>query len=117
MVAQARVLGGNFGIAASAAILALKEQIGLSGLIPASQLSSLDFASLDLVQFEAFQKAYLDAFKESLRVASLVSAIAFLFALGSFRKNPPTLEQRGKDQLSTEAKRTKATPNRRGNGD
>ncbi len=71
-------------------------------------MATLDLSLLDSAQTEAVRVAYSDAFSKTLRVAAIVSAISVLFALSSFRKNPPTLAERSQQQLTGEIARRRA---------
>lgn len=105
IVAQARVLGGSFGIAASTAILGVFESRELVGIVAPSQLAALNFASLDATQAHAVRVAYAHAFNHTLRVCTILSGISILAALLAWQKNPPTLAERTEMQVKVETER------------
>jgi hypothetical protein len=107
MVAQARVLGGSFGIAASTAILGLFESRELADIISPSQLSALNFGSLNTAQAQSVRQTYAHAFNHTLRVCTIMSGISILCALLAWQKNPPTLAERTEQQLKVEIERQK----------
>jgi hypothetical protein len=108
IVAQARVLGGSFGIAASTAILGVFESRELFGIVPSSQLAALNFSSLDEFQAAAVRTSYAHAFNHTLRISTILSAISILAALLAYQKNPPTLAERTEQQLKVEIERQTA---------
>jgi hypothetical protein len=92
IVAQVRVFGGSLGIAASSAILGvtLKQQVGRS--VTPQQLSSLGGGNANVTpgQLAVVRKAYSDAFREDMRVCTIIAAIALLWALGTYNHKCPT---------------------------
>lgn len=108
IVAQARLLGGSLGIAASSAILGVNQRRLLTGLISQSELASLQTSaeSFSPQQLQALRLAYSDAFRETMQVCTAVSGLAMLVALSSFRRKPLwTVQQRRKEQAEEEEKR------------
>ena len=108
IVAQARVLGGSFGIAASTAILGVIESRELLGNLSPTQLASLDLSGLSVTQADAVRKAYAHAFNHTFRVATILSGISIVLALLSYQKNPPTLAERTQQQVAVETARQMA---------
>jgi len=105
IVAQARVLGGSFGIAASTAILRVIEARELRSVLSPSQLAALDLSTLNTAQSHAVRQAYAHAFNHTLRISTVLSGISILFALLSYQKNPPTLAERSQQQVAAETAR------------
>ena len=112
IIAQVRVFGGSIGIAASTAILGIKQRQRLleTGIITPSQLQSLREAMSRLTpeNLHAVKQAYTDAFDETLVVCAILSGIALLVTIGCWRKNPISMPERRKQQMEAEALRQKA---------
>ncbi|KUJ13197.1 MFS multidrug transporter-like protein [Mollisia scopiformis] len=114
IVAQARVLGGSFGIAASTAILGVIKGRELFGIVSPAQLVALNFSTLDSTQAHAVRLAYAHAFRHTLRVSTILSGISIVFAFSSFQKEPPTLAERAEQQIQFETARQMAKHRQRG---
>jgi hypothetical protein len=111
IVAQNRILGGSIGIAASTAILAATQQrqLIIPGIISASQLASLQASASAFTasQIEAVRQAYSDAFSEDMRLCAIIAGICILVTLGTFRRNPPNMQEMRRRQVEEEEKRLK----------
>jgi hypothetical protein len=111
IVAQNRILGGSIGIAASTAILATTQQRQLitPGIISASQLASLQASASTFTasQIEAVRQAYSDAFSEDMRLCAIIAGICILVTLGTFRRNPPNMQEMRRRQVEEEEERLK----------
>ncbi|MCJ1399791.1 hypothetical protein MMC11_002994 [Xylographa trunciseda] len=96
IVAQVRILGGSIGIAASTAILGVKERTELTGVVSQSQLASLQAAARTLspAQLEAVRQAYSDAFGETLEVCAIVMGICVVVTLGIFQRHPMSTDEK-----------------------
>lgn len=107
IVAQVRILGGSIGIAASTAILGVKEFQQLTGIVTESQLASLRDSekTLSPSQLYAVRKAYSDAFNEDMRVCAIVAGICVLLTLGTFQRNPIDIQTRREQQVVEEENR------------
>ncbi|KAL5323742.1 hypothetical protein ACEPPN_008283 [Leptodophora sp. 'Broadleaf-Isolate-01'] len=101
IIAQARVLGGSIGIAASTAILSTMQHRYLSALLTPSQLSTLESSSHTLTETQllAVRKAYSTAFSESMKVCAAVSGACVLATLITFRKKPMVIMERRGEQV------------------
>ena len=112
IVAQARVLGGSIGIAASTAILGVMEYDQLPGVVSESQLASLQTSEQELspAQLHAIRQAYSDAFNEDMRVCAIVAGICVLLTIGTFQRNPLDIPERRKQQVINEQKRLRSIP-------
>jgi uncharacterized protein (DUF1501 family) len=108
IVAQARVLGGSFGIAASTAILGVIKERELREILSPAQLATLDLSILSTTQAHAVRQAYAHAFNHTLRICTILSGISIMFAVLSYQKNPPTLTERTKQQIAVETARQMA---------
>jgi hypothetical protein len=98
IMAQVRVLGGSIGIAASTAILGIKQRQQLLDpmVVSAAQLESLA-ASIRTFSPEtthAVRQAYADAFNETLIVCTVVNGVALLASLAAWRKQPTAMRTR-----------------------
>jgi hypothetical protein len=109
IIAQARMLGGSIGIAASTAILGVKQRTQLldTGLVSPAQMQSLSesMRSLSTTQVFTIRQAYTDAFNETLVVCAIIAGIALLVTAGGFQKNPPSMEDRRRQQFQNEGAR------------
>ncbi|KAL1599693.1 hypothetical protein SLS60_007496 [Paraconiothyrium brasiliense] len=112
IMAQVRVFGGSIGIAASTAILGVKQRQRLleTGLLTPSQLQSLRNAmpSLTANEVHAVKQAYTDAFDDTLVVCSIVSGVCLLVTLGCWRKDPLSIAERREQQFKNESLRQRA---------
>lgn len=81
IVAQVRVFGGSLGIAASSAILGLSLQARVGGSVTPQQIASVEAGGADLAQSDlaAIRRAYSDAFREDMRVCTIIAGIALLW--------------------------------------
>ncbi|CAN9202586.1 unnamed protein product [Alternaria sp. RS040] len=98
IMAQVRVLGGSIGIAASTAILGVKQRRQLLDLMVVSvaQLGSLadSMRTLSPDAALAVRQTYTDAFNETLVVCSIVSGVDLLASLAAWRKQPTVMNIR-----------------------
>lgn len=101
IIAQARVLGGSLGIAASTAILGVMQARYLSGLVSPSDLAILHSSSASFApaQLLAVRKAYSDSFSESMKVCAAVSGACVLVTLLTYRKRPMVIMERRREQV------------------
>jgi hypothetical protein len=95
-----RVLGGSMGIAASTAILGIKQRKELFGIVTEEQLTNLQEAarSFTIEQLHAVRQAYSDAFNEDMRVSAIIAGVCILVTLGTFRRNTQPILERRLDQ-------------------
>jgi len=109
IVAQLRIFGGSIGIAASTAILGTTERDQLGGIISSSQLDNLEAAAKTFtpVQGHAVRQAYSDAFRKDMIVATLIAGLNSLVVLGTYRRNPPSMQDSRKQQLIEERERVR----------
>jgi MFS family permease len=109
IIAQARMLGGSIGIAASTAILGVKQrqQLLSTGLVSPLEMQSLaeSMHRLSSAQVLAIRQTYTDAFNETLIVCAIISGIALLITAAGFQKDPMTIEDRRRQQVQNEATR------------
>ncbi|GAP83616.1 putative major facilitator superfamily transporter [Rosellinia necatrix] len=110
IVAQVRVFGGSLGIAASSAILGLSLQAEVGGRVRPQQIALAEGGGGGLApgDLAAIRRAYADAFREDMRVCTIIAGIALLWALGTYtRKRLSHAEQR-EQQVKKEMERRKA---------
>ncbi|KAJ9155023.1 Major facilitator superfamily transporter [Pleurostoma richardsiae] len=107
ILAQVRILGGSLGIAASSAILGVRQRADLAGEVPLSALQG-DQHGLSPEQLRLVRATYNDVFTETMKVCAVVAGIGILFALGTFRHNRLTPEEQRKAQVRAEVERRKA---------
>lgn len=112
IMAQVRVFGGSIGIAASTAILGIKQRQKLleTGLLTPAQLQSLRNAmsSLSADQVHAVKQAFTDALNNTLVVCAIISGICLLVTIGCYQKDPPSIAERREQQQANQAIRQKA---------
>ncbi|KAI0908905.1 major facilitator superfamily transporter [Ustulina deusta] len=88
IVAQVRVFGGSLGIAASSAILGVSLHTQVGGSVTSQQIASVegDGANLAPSELAAIRRAYADAFREDMRVCTIIAGVALLWALGTYKQ-------------------------------
>lgn len=84
IIAQARVLGGSIGIAASSAILARQEMAKLSTVITTDVPADLTGDSPAAV---LVRQVFTEAFTENMRICAIISAAAMVIACGTYTRN------------------------------
>ncbi|TGO35759.1 hypothetical protein BHYA_0147g00240 [Botrytis hyacinthi] len=109
ITSQARILGGSIGIAASTAILGLAQKTQLTGIMSPEQLASLESSakSMSDSQLDSVRQAYSDSFSEDMKVCAIVASVCVLVTVGTWKKNPVTIEQRLREQIAEEVRRAK----------
>ena len=116
-MAQVRMLGGSIGIAASTAILGTKQRNAVltSGLLTPQQLQSLRDAlpTLNSAQQQIVQQTYTDAFNDTMVACAIIASICVLVTAGVWQRNPPSMEERRRQQGMNEAMRQQAIGERR----
>ncbi|KAL1893194.1 hypothetical protein Sste5346_006626 [Sporothrix stenoceras] len=101
IIAQARVLGGSIGIAASSAILARQEMAKLGTVITTDVPADLtgDSPAAILVR-----QVFTQAFTENMRICAIVSAAAMVIACGTYTRNRQpilaVLEERARQEAA-----------------
>ncbi|ORX96601.1 MFS multidrug transporter-like protein [Clohesyomyces aquaticus] len=109
IMAQVRMLGGSIGIAASTAILGVKQRQKLleTGIVSPRELDALrdNMPKLSSQQVHEVRQAYTEAFNESLVVCSILAGVCIVVTAGCWQKNAPTLEERRNQQVRDEAMR------------
>lgn len=109
IVAQVRMLGGSIGIAASTAILGVKQRHQLleTGIVSPTQLQSLreTMRHLSRQQVHTVRQAYTDAFNETLVVCAIIAGVCLVVTAGTWQKNPLTIEERRAQQARNEGER------------
>ncbi|KAF2649781.1 MFS multidrug transporter-like protein [Lophiostoma macrostomum CBS 122681] len=112
LMAQMRMMGGSIGIAASTAILAVKQRQQLldTDFITPEQLQSLRTAMASFSTYErhAVRQAYTDAFNETLVVCAIISGVSVITTLGVYQTSRWTMDERRKQQFANEALRQQA---------
>lgn len=102
LIAQARVIGGTLGVAASSALFGNRIS-GLTDVLSEEQISILYrnpgyISQLDLVQQVAVRQAFGLAFNDCLRICTYVAALSWVVSLFVWQRDPPTMQQR-KEEL------------------
>lgn len=109
IIAQARVLGGSIGIAASTAILGIKEASQLldTGLVTPPELSTLSTSAkfMTPAQLYAVRQTYSDSFAEGMKVCAVVSAACALATGLTYRRVGIDVQGRRKEQWLEEKRR------------
>ncbi|KAI0539271.1 major facilitator superfamily transporter [Xylaria digitata] len=107
IVAQVRVFGGSLGIAASSAILGMSLQAQVGGSVTPQQISSVEGggANLSPSDLTAIRRAYSGAFREDMRVCTIIAGIALLWALGTYSRKRLNRTGRREQQVREEIER------------
>ncbi|CAK7568172.1 MAG: hypothetical protein SEPTF4163_006155 [Sporothrix epigloea] len=100
IIAQARVLGGSIGIAASSAILARQELSELGAVITTAVPADLTGSSPAAI---ALRETFNQAYTETMRVCAIVSAVALLLACGTFTRGRIPIMAMLQERLQQEA--------------
>lgn len=58
-------------------------------------------------QLHAVRQAYSDSFSEDMKVCAIVAGVCVLVTIGTWKKNPVTIEQRFREQIEEEVQRAK----------
>jgi len=95
---QARVLGGNIGLAIATIIFNRRVATDLSEALSATQLENLQqslstISSLNLSQQAAVATVFSNSFNEQMRVCIYLLAVALIVALLTWQKNPPSVAE------------------------
>jgi hypothetical protein len=88
-------------------VLGATQRRELTGIVSPEQLASLQSAaaSFTSAQTEAVRQAYSDAFHGDMKVCAIVAGTCVLVALGTYQRNPLTLEERAIEQKAEEEER------------
>ncbi|KAI0442121.1 major facilitator superfamily transporter [Xylaria telfairii] len=107
IVAQVRVFGGSLGIAASSAILGLSLQAHVGGSVTPQQIASVEAGGTDLAPSDlaAIRRAYSDAFREDMRVCTIIAGIALLWAFGTYSRKRTNRTERREEKAREETER------------
>ncbi|TGJ85966.1 hypothetical protein E0Z10_g2812 [Xylaria hypoxylon] len=107
IVAQVRVFGGSLGIAASSAILGVSLQAQVGGSVTSQQISSVEGggANLDPSDLAAIRRAYANAFREDMRVCTIIAGVALLWALGTYSRKRLSRTGRREQKVQEEIER------------
>ncbi|KAI1757108.1 major facilitator superfamily transporter [Xylaria castorea] len=107
IVAQVRIFGGSLGIAASSTILGISLQAQVGGSVTPQQIASVQGGGADLAlgDLAAIRRAYADAFREDMRVCTIIAAIGLLWALGTYSRKRLNHTARREQQVREETER------------
>ncbi|KAI1823589.1 major facilitator superfamily transporter [Xylaria intraflava] len=107
IVAQVRVFGGSLGIAASSAILGVSLQAEVGGSTTSRQVFSVEGSEATLAAGElaAIRRAYASAFREDMRVCTIVAGTALIWALGTYNRKRLSRSDRRELQVGEEVER------------
>ncbi|KAI0413918.1 major facilitator superfamily transporter [Xylaria grammica] len=107
IVAQVRVFGGSLGIAASSAILGVSLQAQVGGSVTLQQISSVEGGGVNLAPSDlaAIRRAYANAFREDMRVCTIIAGIALFWALGTYSRQRLSRTGRRQQQVREEIER------------
>ncbi|WPH02506.1 Hypothetical protein R9X50_00537100 [Acrodontium crateriforme] len=101
VVAQARVLGGSIGIAASTAILGATQRREIASAHQSAATGSA-------VQTLAVRQAYADAFQRTMQVAAVIACVTVVLTVGTWQRHPLTMAERAKQLHIEKAKLARA---------
>lgn len=109
IIAQVRMLGGSIGIAASTAILGVRQRQKLldTGLVSPIELQTLaqSLHTMSSTQAFAIRQAYTEAFNETMVVCAVISGAALIITAGAFRRSSMSMEDRRAQQFQNEGAR------------
>jgi len=102
VVAQMRVFGGSLGVAAGFIVLNSRITETLTGVLTAKELedfyrSPLVVESFDVLKQLSVRTTYIEAFRISMYVSVGISAACLLASLGTYQRDPPSIEKRLQD--------------------
>ncbi|KAH8885839.1 MFS general substrate transporter [Thozetella sp. PMI_491] len=104
IMAQMRLLGGSFGIAASSYNYQ-KMASDLGGVLASEQIGMLQHMDLTSEQLATIRIAYAKAFAEDMLVCTFISVIGLLCAFGMYRKVRPSILRVRETQILEEIAR------------
>lgn len=121
-MSQARLLGGNIGLAIATIVLNQRLISDLTGVVPADEVDNLRHSLLALslltpAQADVVRKSFAGAFVTQLDINLGVAGLALLVALGTWERRPTTLadvmarikeEEERSTQETTESKVAKS---------
>lgn len=110
LIAQIRILGGSIGIAASSAVLGVKTNSELAGVLSKEQLAHLasTMSNLAPAQKETVRHAYTEALREDMIICCAVSVLGLVFALGVYSRTRLSIPEAGKKHILEEIERKRA---------
>lgn len=73
--------------------------------VTSQQMASLESADLSPSQKAVIRRAYSEAFREDMRVCTIVAGIALLWAMGTYKNNRLTRMKRREQQIMEEVER------------
>jgi hypothetical protein len=102
---QARVLGGNIGLAIASMILNQQVATNLAEALSVTQLKNLQqslstLSSLELSQQAAVAIVFSNSFNEQMRICTYSSALALIVALFTWKRNPACVVECKAKQLA-----------------
>ena len=93
VVAQARILGGSIGIAASTAILGVIERRNIAAMAAFHEHGrDVDEPKEHFV----IRQSYSEGFQRTMQVTTIIACLTIILCLGTFQKHPITMAERGK---------------------
>ncbi|KAI0404777.1 major facilitator superfamily transporter [Xylaria palmicola] len=109
IVAQVRVFGGSLGIAASSAILGISLQGEAGGSVTPQQVALVEGGGATLAPsaLAAIRRAYANAFREDMRISTVIAGIALLWAIGTYSRNRLSRAEQRERQVREETERRK----------
>ncbi|KAI1131292.1 major facilitator superfamily transporter [Nemania abortiva] len=109
IVAQVRVFGGSLGIAASSAILQISLRAQVGGSATSQQISSVEGGGTNLAPSElaAIRRGYANAFREDMKVCTIIASIALLWALGTYSRQRLSRAEQREQRVGEEIERRK----------
>jgi hypothetical protein len=110
-IGQARVLGGNIGLAIATTIFNWRVAADLPETLNATQLDNLQqslsiISSLDPSQQMAVAIVFSNSFNEEMRICTYVSIVAVIVSLLTWERNPASVaENKARQAALTESQR------------
>ncbi|KAH8586548.1 major facilitator superfamily transporter [Bisporella sp. PMI_857] len=99
LVAQARILGGSFGLVASTILMNNHIESTLTGQVTNEALKRIFISPFSILDYglEAaalFRESYINAFTQDMRICLYIAVVGLLSSICIWQRNPPTVAER-----------------------
>jgi hypothetical protein len=94
-----RIFGASLGVAVSFIVLNSLTQDQLTGVLTPAQLSDFYKSPIAIYGFTPLQQlavrdVYIDSYNVNMRVCAGIAAVSLVAGLGTYQRNPPSMQQR-----------------------
>ncbi|QIW97217.1 hypothetical protein AMS68_002735 [Peltaster fructicola] len=113
IIAQARVLGGSIGVAASNALFNSYARSQLAGVLTPAQISDLQLSTasvqtLNAQQAQAVRETYASSFGESLRICLYLAVVCLVLSGFTWQRHPPDIGKLMADIADRDARKAES---------